>query len=70
MIVKVYNSSWKNLSEVQTLLVMQYLESSCSNFEIDHLANYREPVQTGGCSLVMRTNISLQELLWNSWMKS
>ena len=36
--------SWKNLSKVQRLLVVRYLESSCSYFEIDSLAN-REPVQ-------------------------
>ena len=37
---------WKNLSKVQLqrLLVVQYLESSCGNFEIDSMAN-REPVQ-------------------------
>ena len=26
---------WKNLSKVQRLLVVQYLESGCGNFEID-----------------------------------
>ena len=31
--------SWKNLNKVQRLLVVQYLESSCSNFKIDSLAN-------------------------------
>ena len=40
---------WKNLSEVQRLLVVQYLESSCGNFEIDSMA-YREPVQAGEAS--------------------
>ena len=34
----------KNLSKVQRLLVVQYLESSCGNFKIDSMAN-REPVQ-------------------------
>ena len=38
--------SWKNLSKVQRLLVVQYLERSCGNFEIDSMA-YREPVQAG-----------------------
>ena len=38
--------SWKNLSKVQRLLVVQYLESSCGNFEIDSMA-YWEPVQAG-----------------------
>ena len=38
--------SWKNLSEVQRLLVVQYLESSCGNFGINLMAN-REPVQAG-----------------------
>ena len=38
--------SWKNLSKVKRLLVVQYLESSCGNFEIDSMA-YREPVQAG-----------------------
>ena len=33
-----------DLSKVQRLLVAQYLESSCGNFEIDSMAN-REPVQ-------------------------
>ena len=28
------------------MLVVQYLESSCGNFEIDSMAN-REPLQTG-----------------------
>ena len=37
---------WKNLSKVQRLVVVQYLESSCGNFEIDSMA-YREPVQAG-----------------------
>ena len=37
---------WKNLSKVQRLLVLQYLESSCGNFETDSMA-YREPVQAG-----------------------
>ena len=37
---------WKNLSKVQRLLVVQYLESSCGNLEIDSMA-YREPVQAG-----------------------
>ena len=38
--------SRKNLCKVQMLLVVQYLESSCGNFEIDSMA-YREPVQAG-----------------------
>ena len=38
--------SWKNLSKVHRLLVVQYLESSSSNFKINFLAN-REPVQAG-----------------------
>ena len=38
--------SWKNLNKVQRLLMVQYLESSCGNFEIDSMAN-REPVQAG-----------------------
>ena len=35
--------SWKNLSKLQRLVVVQYLESSCGNFEIDSMA-YRELV--------------------------
>ena len=38
--------SWKNLSKVQRLLVVQYLESSFGNFEINSMAN-RQPVQAG-----------------------
>ena len=38
--------SWKNLSKVQRLLVVQYLEISCGNFENDSMAN-REPAQAG-----------------------
>ena len=40
MIVKVC------LSKVHRLPVVQYLESSCGNFEIDSMAN-REPVKAG-----------------------
>ena len=31
--------SWKNLSEARRLLVVQHLESSCGNFEINSMAN-------------------------------
>ena len=31
--------SWKNLSRVRRLLVVQYLESCCGNFEINSMAN-------------------------------
>ena len=34
------------MSKVQWLVVVQYLGSSCGNFEIDSMAN-REPVQAG-----------------------
>ena len=50
---------WKNLSKVQRLLVVQYLESSCGNFEIDSMA-YREPVLTGqncNCNCNCQPNI-------------
>ena len=36
--------SWENFSKVRRLLVVQHLESSGSNFELNSLAN-REPVQ-------------------------
>ena len=46
---------WKNLSKIQTLLVVQYLESSCGNFEIDSMA-HREPMQvlTSTLNLALR----------------
>ena len=45
MIMKVYRFlSWKNLSKVQRLLVVQYIKSSCSYFKIDS-PTIREPVQ-------------------------
>ena len=56
--------SWKNLSKIQRLLVVQYLESSCGNFEIDLMAN-REPVQAGQ----NWRDVAVRRLLCNNWSK-
>ena len=46
MIVKVCTLEESEQGTKAAQLVVQYLESSCGNFEIDSMA-YREPVQTG-----------------------